>query len=70
MNEWISVSEQFPENEQKVLILCVDGYIDIDIYEIGLKDNNLWSWTDKERVTHWMPLPNFPVSKPLKKIIK
>jgi len=63
-DEWISVDERLPDNDQAVL--SIDGN---DIYEVA----TIWQMEDGERqwwrndgdgrcnVTHWMPLPSAPV---------
>jgi hypothetical protein len=58
--QWISVKDKLPELNQHVLIavkfnrsICID-YISFP------KDGNLWTLTDKEWITHWLPLPELP----------
>lgn len=60
-NGWISVQEKLPKILTKVLIYIIGGIISID-YTDDLKDHNIWALTSKDLVTHWMPLPNAPIS--------
>lgn len=67
-NQWISVEEQLPEYDKRVLTLyCRD-----EIQKIGLmrripidvsNDNNhIWRWSltgDKYGIIAWMPIPSF-----------
>lgn len=63
MNDWISVEDRLPENNERVLAFCADNCV----------QDVVWSWSDncwygrtfaltyKEGlVTHWMPLPELP----------
>jgi len=56
---WFSVKDRLPPENIRVLILCKDGYIEIEKITYP-KDNNLWSCISKEDITHWMPLPQPP----------
>lgn len=64
--EWISVDEQLPKSQQKVL--CYTTYIHIKVFE---KRSNGFIFYDGDtdyycpvgeirNVTHWMPLPPTP----------
>jgi hypothetical protein len=58
MNEWIKVSDRLPELNIRVLILC-GQYVEID-KRSDPKDDNIWSCTAKEGVSHWMSFPDLP----------
>lgn len=64
MSEWISVDDRLPEDEVEVLIfyeLKDKKRNGVTIEKITHPaDGNLWSCTDKEIISHWMPLPNAP----------
>ena len=68
-NEWVSVEERLPNDEQIVLFRQKNGFIYCAEYFAG---NSLCSpswfidcdcWEAKE-VTHWMPLPTPPDRRP------
>ena len=56
---WVSVEEQLPEENIRVLVLSNKGCIDIDQITHP-KDMNLWSCISRDSVSHWMPLPTPP----------
>lgn len=68
-NEWVSVEERLPENGQIVLFHQKDGFIYCAEYFAGKElmspewiiDNDSWN---AKVVTHWMPLPEPPDSRP------
>jgi len=98
VNDWISVDERMPENNNGVLISQKTGYKDNSVIVVGRfvarhtveidtdgdfddyseeKDayftpegwyEDQWNWSDysgisiREKVTHWMPLPELPVN--------
>lgn len=67
---WIPVSEQLPEEEELVLIICKNGALFVGYYKRCHYNNEIsWGiktalnstrWLNKGRVTHWMPLPELP----------
>lgn len=63
MNDWISVKDRLPENNERVFAFCID----LCVHDV------VWSWSDdcwyniaddltynEGLVTHWMPLPELP----------
>lgn len=72
MDEWISVGERMPNNEQMVIgYTPCDGYMFVGFYrECKVGNYNFSHWyiitsmrsTKKitKKVTHWMPLPQPP----------
>ena len=54
--EWISVKDELPPINQKVIVLTKRGFILID-YVLTLEST--W-WVSGGAVTHWMPLPEPP----------
>lgn len=68
-NEWVRVEERLPENGQIVLFHQKDGFIYCAEYFVGKElmspewiiDNDSWN---AKVVTHWMPLPEPPDSRP------
>ncbi len=70
--EWISVKDELPPQNENV-ILCDGKEIFCGSFEGNIKGNQCWGnqacdgvcygWYEKGQVTHWMPLPSFPVSK-------
>ena len=71
-NNWISVEERLPQNNQLVLAYTpCDGYMFVGYYLEGRTSRYAWSeWyivtamrstrKMKKKVTHWMPLPQPP----------
>ena len=64
MTKWISVKDQMPKDEQKVLFFVRDRenmYAGQFFSERQRFEENLdgW-WFDEENITHWMPLPEPP----------
>ena len=60
MSEWISVNEQLPEIDVRVI-----AYYDGD-YEFLLFNGDFWTrkaWPVGYIPTHWMPLPSAPNKK-------
>lgn len=72
-NEWISVKDRLPQNEQAVL--CYGHYsydqedfeIDAEIYHAIYLSIGYWEVVNQMtcimQVTHWMPLPEKPKDK-------
>lgn len=60
-NEWISVDDRLPEAYNEVLVFAKYGLIEICYFHNG---ENIWvhgcGHFDREDITHWMPLPEFP----------
>ena len=63
--KWIPVSERLPEERKFVLVY--GEYLHNNIFDGGQMavsrriDGNYWSGFGRtERITHWMPLPEFP----------
>lgn len=65
MTEWIALSEQLPEEDERCLTYNEDGWIDLLRYcwnsSIGYhfvsdRSDDYGSGT----ITHWMPLPKVP----------
>lgn len=69
MNEWISVKDRLPPENQRVLIFNLrdSEYAFLDVVRIGFLQYDKW-WlyksyhgnSDNVSVTHWMPLPEAP----------
>lgn len=68
-NEWLSVEERLPEKGENVLVYAIAKYIGdtkigIDKLEEGER-RPVWFYTHGWfEVTHWMPLPEAPDSRP------
>lgn len=65
--EWISVKDRLPEKNSCILVTFEDQGIcqafykywdDLD-WSFPSFDCDLFTW-DKEKITHWMPLPEPP----------
>ena len=58
---WISVEERLPEPEKEVIVLAKDKYIDIDQLVDNGEDGCYWlknnEWICRNKITHWMPIP-------------
>lgn len=55
MNEWISVKDRLPKEEEEVLTFGSYGYV------VGYYSSEVYDWqTTYGEVTHWMPLPDKP----------
>lgn len=75
MSEWIETTEYLPENETPVLIVIngairigelrwehpgfEDTYKSFQYWDDPEDDGQIWDWVD---VTHWMPLPELPIT--------
>ena len=60
--EWISVSDELPEEEDMYLCHFTDGTIETSLF--GPEDEIIHPWEVYHLlVTHWMPLPNPPELK-------
>jgi hypothetical protein len=62
MNEWISVKDSLPKEDEYVI--AYDGQ-EVEKAFIMRYDNNnpIWTyydWMEWDHVTHWMPLPKPP----------
>lgn len=69
IDEWISVKDRLPDEEQKVLCFTCDkeivvadfSHFSYDFGELG--EWHYWGVRDPRFVTHWMPLPQKPESE-------
>jgi hypothetical protein len=67
MSEWISTDSYLP-NDQEIVLICdaISGFITLGRFE---KEENYFGMMYMEEIendsypTHWMPLPNPPISK-------
>jgi len=59
-DEWISVEDRFPEQDQSVLISDTN-----DVYKAWYSDKNFFveNFGEVDNVTHWQPLPTPPINK-------
>ncbi len=67
MNNWISVKEKLPENENTVVVKCENGIVTACFH---YRYNNKGTWSGRcccineiespYNVTHWMQLPEAP----------
>ena len=62
--KWISCNERLPERCGKYLVYingpgCIEGK---SIYTMDIRwwDTDYWWGSDREHITHWMPLPEKP----------
>ena len=64
VQEWISVKERLPENDQWVLCFMKDkAFGTFRVFQWNYIDwqwNDGNEWYDEKDVTHWMPLPPAP----------
>jgi len=70
MNEWISVKERLPKEEEEVLTFgrlgCVVGYYseELNDWQATYADCETGEpWLKDGEVTHWMDLPDAPKDK-------
>lgn len=57
--EWISIEDELPAEDDTYLICLEDGYVATAYFEDGEFD----LWADATDVAYWMPLPKAPVVK-------
>lgn len=64
VQEWISVKDRLPENDQWALCFMKDkSFGTFRVFQWNYIDwqwNDGNEWYDEEDVTHWMPLPEQP----------
>ena len=64
VQEWISVEDRLPENDQWVLCFMKDKcFGTFSVFQWNYIDwqwNDGNEWFDEKEVTHWMPLPQPP----------
>lgn len=72
MSQWIKVEDELPELFVDILACCIDEagmtykigtrYISVDLLVKWNDNHDTCFRTDRffGKVTHWMPLPNFP----------
>ena len=64
VQEWISVKDRLPENDQWVLCFMKDkSFGTFRVFQWNYIDwqwNDGNEWFDEKDVTHWMPLPEPP----------
>ena len=64
VQEWISVKDRLPENDQWVLCFMKDkSFGTLRVFQWNYIDwqwNDGNKWYDENDVTHWMPLPQPP----------
>ena len=67
MNEWVDVNERLPDTKGKYLVAYHPCYWD-NVQEntvVGIdtfRGKNAWAKKKFQRVTHWMTLPELPMS--------
>lgn len=68
MNEWISVKDALPKDDQDVLVSCVKNIYIIKSVQTtdrrhkkreGYFEDSSWK-NEVEEITYWMPLPELP----------
>jgi hypothetical protein len=63
--EWISVEDRYPISGMDVLVICMDGWVDVaDYYPYAgwvTRDGSPPGADNRNPVTHWMPLPSAPI---------
>ena len=68
-NEWVSVDERLPDNKGEYLVAyhpCIWDFVSDEIC-VGFdsfRGKTTWAKKKYQRVTHWMPLPAPPKSRP------
>ena len=68
-NEWVSVEERLPDNKGEYLVAyhpCIWDFVSDEIC-VGFdsfRGKTTWAKKKYQRVTHWMPLPEPPDSRP------
>jgi hypothetical protein len=57
--QWVDVQDELPDDQEEVLVctLSKNGVRNIDK---GYYSIDCWIHRGKAKVTHWMPLPDFP----------
>lgn len=68
-SEWISADERLPDNKGEYLVAYHPCHWDFvsDEIRVGLdsfRGKTAWAKKKYQRVTHWMPLPEPPDSRP------
>ena len=63
--EWISVDERLPENQQMVLTIDTEGEMQVCFYETEWEGifHMYHGLVKIYNITHWMPLPEAPKMK-------
>lgn len=54
--EWISVNDRLPETGKDVIVCHKNGHVALNAY----LDRRWWYLDDRNKITHWMPLPPAP----------
>lgn len=54
--EWISVKDRLPETGKDVIVCHKNGHVALNAY----LDRRWWYLDDRNKITHWMPLPPAP----------
>ena len=62
--EWISALDRKPENETRKVIVWIKMFYAPSYIHVGTYIGNKWEYGDTRlgQVTHWMPLPEPPIT--------
>lgn len=58
--EWISVVERLPKERERVLVVCEDGIVRLNMVKHGYFPEITNIDCISVKTTHWMPLPEAP----------
>lgn len=67
MNDWIDVNDRLPNDNQHIIIYCDGAFVLVaqyreDEFYDAVQDGDEYFETVSRCVTHWMPLPEPPLT--------
>lgn len=70
--EWITIRDKLPPQDENVIlydgneVFCGNHYLSKEgkiCFGIQCCDGNCYGWYEKKEITHWMPLPEPPITR-------